>query len=122
MARVDPHAIHQDAADAHPEWIAVDKDGNPRRHWAYPGSLGDLRLRRLQSSLHAEGASKEIMRDYDIDAIFANRWQGHGVCYCDACTERFKRAPRATSCRRTPTPKTRSGRPGTRGAASVLTG
>ncbi|HTN60211.1 MAG TPA: hypothetical protein VL147_01495, partial [Devosia sp.] len=25
MARVDPHAIHQDAADAHPEWIAVDK-------------------------------------------------------------------------------------------------
>ena len=56
MARVDPHAIHQDAADAHPEWIAVDKDGNPRRHWAYPGSLGDLRLWRLQQRLHAGGA------------------------------------------------------------------
>ena len=30
MARVDPHAIHQDAADAHPEWIAVDQDGKSR--------------------------------------------------------------------------------------------
>jgi len=36
MARVDPHAIHQDAVDAHPEWIAVDKEGNKRRHWAFP--------------------------------------------------------------------------------------
>ena len=35
---------------------------------------------------------KEIVRDYDIDAIFANRWQGHGVCYCDACTDRFREA------------------------------
>ena len=38
MARVDPHAIHQDAAEAHPEWIACDRDGNPRRHWAFPRS------------------------------------------------------------------------------------
>src|SRR5271170_6956243 len=34
MARVDPHAIHDDAAMAHPEWVAIDKDGKPRRHWA----------------------------------------------------------------------------------------
>ena len=36
LARTDPHAIHQDAADAHPEWIAVDAEGNPRRHWSMP--------------------------------------------------------------------------------------
>ncbi len=37
MARVDPHAIHEDAADAHPEWIAVDRPtATPRRHWAFP--------------------------------------------------------------------------------------
>ena len=35
---------------------------------------------------------KEIVRDYDIDAVFANRWQGHGVCYCASCTERFRAA------------------------------
>src|SRR5213594_1714373 len=36
LARVDPHAVDQDARDAHPEWIAVGADGQPRRHWADP--------------------------------------------------------------------------------------
>ncbi|KKB11460.1 hypothetical protein VE25_12550 [Devosia geojensis] len=91
MARVDPHAIHQDAADAHPEWIAVDKEGNKRRHWAFPEvwvtcAYGDYNQKFMPQVL------EEIARDYDIDAIFANRWQGHGVCYCDSCRTRFKAA------------------------------
>lgn len=91
MARVDPHAIHQDAADAHPEWIAVDKDGNKRRHWAFPEvwvtcAYSDYNFKFMPKVL------EEITRDYDIDAIFANRWQGHGVCYCEACTTNFKAA------------------------------
>ena len=91
MARVDPHAIHQDAADAHPEWVAVDKEGRPRRHWAFPEvwvtcAYGDY------NNLFMPEVVKEITRRYDIDAIFANRWQGHGVCYCAACRERFAAA------------------------------
>ncbi len=91
MARVDPHAIHQDAADAHPEWIAVDKDGNKRRHWAFPEvwvtcAYGDY------NNVFMPEIVKEITREYDIDAVFANRWQGHGVCYCDSCKTRFKAA------------------------------
>ncbi|MGV0875967.1 alpha-amylase family protein [Martelella sp. FLE1502] len=91
MARVDPHAIHQDAADTHPEWIAVDKDGNPRRHWAFPDvwvtcAYGDY------NNVFMPNVVKEITRDYDIDALFANRWQGHGVCYCESCKTRFKGA------------------------------
>ncbi len=91
MARVDPHAIHQDAADAHPEWIAVDKDGNKRRHWAFPDvwvtcAYSDYNFKFMPEVL------KELTRDYDIDAIFANRWQGHGVCYCDSCKTNFKAA------------------------------
>ena len=35
-------------------------------------------------------AIKEIVREYDIDAVFANRWQGHGVCYCAACRRSFR--------------------------------
>lgn len=91
MARVDPHAIHQDAADAHPEWIAVDKDGNKRRHWAYPEvwvtcAYGDYNQEFMPQVI------EEITREYDIDAVFANRWQGHGVCYCESCKSRFKAA------------------------------
>jgi hypothetical protein len=36
LARVDPHAAHQELYDAHPDWIAVGADGRPRRHWAMP--------------------------------------------------------------------------------------
>ena len=91
MARVDPHAIHQDAADAHPEWIAVDREGRPRRHWAYPSvwvtcAYSDYNFRFMPQVL------AEITESYDIDAIFANRWQGHGVCYCDSCKANFHAA------------------------------
>ena len=91
MARVDPHAIHQDAADAHPEWIAVDAEGNPRRHWAFPEvwvtcAYSDYNFKFMPEVL------RELTANYDIDAIFANRWQGHGVCYCQSCTTNFKAA------------------------------
>lgn len=91
MARVDPHAIHQDAAEAHPEWIAVDRDGKPRRHWTYPEvwvtcAYSDYNFKFMPQVL------QEITREYDIDAIFANRWQGHGVCYCESCRKSFRDA------------------------------
>lgn len=88
MARVDPHAIHQEAADAHPEWVAVDADGNPRRHWAYP----DVWVTCAYGSYNRDYMPeivRELVRDYDIDAVFANRWQGHGICYCKSCTTDF---------------------------------
>lgn len=88
MARVDPHAIHQDAADAHPEWIAVDKDGNKRRHWAYPSVWVTCAYSAYNFEFMPQ-VLREITRAYDIDAIFANRWQGHGVCYCDNCRTSF---------------------------------
>ena len=34
IARTDPHAVHQDACDAHPEWIAVDAEGTSVHHTA----------------------------------------------------------------------------------------
>ncbi|MBP1843936.1 hypothetical protein J2046_002194 [Rhizobium petrolearium] len=89
MARVDPHAIHDDAAKAHPEWVMVNADGTPRRHWAYPdvwvtNAYGDY------NTVFMPEVVKEIVREYDIDAIFANRWQGHGVDYSEDSARCFK--------------------------------
>ena len=36
IARTDPHAVHDDVYEAHPDWIMVTADGQPRRHWADP--------------------------------------------------------------------------------------
>ena len=89
MARVDPHAIHDDAARAHPEWVAIDAEGKPRRHWAFPdvwvtNAYGDY------NSVFMPDVVKEIVRKYDVDAIFANRWQGHGVDYGEDSRRRFR--------------------------------
>lgn len=77
MARVDPHAVHADAADAHPEWLALGPDGEPLEHWAFPG----IWLTCPFGSYHREfitEVARELVREYDIDAIFANRWGAWG--------------------------------------------
>ncbi len=89
IARVDPHAAHQEVYDAHPDWIAVEADGRPRRHWAMPTSwvtcaLGPYNFEFMTSVI------REIMTLYKVDGIFANRWAGSGMCYCRHCQENFK--------------------------------
>lgn len=87
--RTDPHAIHERAARAHPEWVAVDAKGQPYAHWAAPGqwvscALGDYNF-QFMTEVH-----REIMRLYRVDGIFSNRWSGHGTCYCDTCKKNFR--------------------------------
>ncbi|HVT79938.1 MAG TPA: hypothetical protein VHM90_04720, partial [Phycisphaerae bacterium] len=89
IARTDPHSIRDDAAAAHPEWLAVDAGGNKRRHWAAPNrwvtcALGPYNF-QFMTDVH-----KEIATAYNIDGIFANRWQGSGMCYCDSCKNLFR--------------------------------
>ena len=91
IARTDPHAAHQDVYDAHPDWIAVDAEGNRRRHWASPElwvtcALGPYNF-EFMTEVHREIASR-----YDIDGIFGNRWSGSGMCYCEHCQRNFRSA------------------------------
>jgi hypothetical protein len=88
-ARVDPHAAHQDVFDAHPDWIAVEANGQPRRHWAMPTewvtcALGPYNFEFMTSVI------QEIMTLYKVDGVFANRWSGSGMCYCQHCQRNFK--------------------------------
>lgn len=75
MARVDPHAVHADAAQAHPEWLDHGPDGTPVEHESMPG----LWWTDPMSPSHWDFTTRiaeEIVREYDIDAVFANRWEG----------------------------------------------
>ncbi|MGW7685519.1 alpha-amylase family protein [Kribbella sp. NPDC054772] len=90
MARVDPHAIHADAAAAHPEWLARDRDGNPIEHWAYPGIWLTCAFTPYHSEFVTE-VIREIVREYDVDAVFANRWEGYyGISYSEAARKSFR--------------------------------
>jgi hypothetical protein len=88
LARTDPHATYDDVQQAHPDWIAVDAAGGPRRHWASPElwvtcALGPYNF-DFMTRVH-----REIMARYRVDGIFINRWSGHGQCFCSHCRELF---------------------------------
>ncbi|MHC4745869.1 MAG: alpha-amylase family protein [Planctomycetota bacterium] len=89
IARTDPHAVHQDVFDAHPDWIAVDENGNKRRHWSSPDMWVTCALGPYNFEFMTE-VHKEIMSRYMVDGIFSNRWSGSGLCYCQHCQTNFK--------------------------------
>jgi hypothetical protein len=91
LVRTDPHATYDDTKVAHPDWIAVDAEGNPRRHWSSPEmwvtcAYGPYNF-EFMTAVH-----REIMSRYRVDGIFLNRWDGSGECYCQHCHENFKAA------------------------------
>ena len=89
LARTDPHAVRDTVRTAHPDWIAVDRNGQPVRHWANPDlwvtcALGPHHFAFMDQIHH------EIVTTYRVDGIFANRWapQG-GDCFCMHCERNF---------------------------------
>ena len=91
LARTDPHATYDDVRGAHPDWIAVDAAGKPRRHWASPEmwvtcALGPYNF-EFMTAVH-----REVMTRYKVDGIFINRWAGSGMCYCEHCRTNFRAA------------------------------
>ena len=102
IARTDPHATRDDMARAHPDWIAADPDGRPRRHWANPElwitcALGPYNF-EFMTAVH-----REIVTRYDVDGIFTNRWANQSECHCEHCRRNF-RAFSGLDLPRTPDP------------------
>ncbi|HZQ52452.1 MAG TPA: alpha-amylase family protein [Bryobacteraceae bacterium] len=89
IARTDPHAVHQDIYDAHPDWIMVDADGNKVRHWSDRDFWVTCALGPYNFDFMTR-VTEEIMTMYRVDGIFSNRWAGSGMCYCVHCRENFK--------------------------------
>jgi hypothetical protein len=89
IARTDPHATYDDVQVAHPDWIAVDASGKPRRHWASPEMWVTCGLGPYNFEFMT-GVKREIMSRYMVDGIFINRWDGSGMCYCEHCRRNFR--------------------------------
>jgi hypothetical protein len=91
VARTDPHATYDDVQAAHPDWIAVDAEGRPRRHWASPEMWVTCGLGPYNFEFMTE-VKREIMARYRVDGLFVNRWEGSGMCWCEHCQSGFRAA------------------------------
>ena len=91
IARTDPHSTYDDVQAAHPDWIAVTADGQPRRHWVSPEMWVTCGLGPYNFDFMT-AVNQEIMSRYRLDGIFINRWDGSGMCYCMHCVKNFKDA------------------------------
>jgi Hypothetical glycosyl hydrolase 6/Beta-galactosidase trimerisation domain len=91
VARTDPHATYDDVQAAHPDWIAVDREGRPRRHWASPEMWVTCGLGPYNFEFMTE-VKREIVTRYRVDGLFINRWEGSGTCYCEHCRSGFRAA------------------------------
>jgi len=88
VARTDPHSVRDDAAKAHPEWLHLRADGTPWPHWSTPGRWVTCALGPYNFEFMTE-VHREIASLYRVDAIFVNRWAGHGICHCENCQRNF---------------------------------
>jgi hypothetical protein len=91
IARVDPHAMSEEAFAAHPEWAACTEDGKPRRHWA----AADMWVTCQNGGFMFDfmpAVLKEIADNYRPEGFFGNRWAGSGMCYCQTCRIKFRAA------------------------------
>ena len=93
LARIDTHAVHADVFEAHPEWVARNRGGEPVRHWVVP----EMYLTSFVGPYHWDYVPqiiREIHARYDVDGIFANRWNQNppdGICYCAYCRDSFRK-------------------------------
>ncbi len=89
LARTDPHATYDDVYQAHPDWIAVDAAGARRRHWESPEMWVTCALGPYNFEFMTE-VTREIVSTFPVDGVFANRWEGSGMCYCEHCVRNFR--------------------------------
>jgi len=90
LARIDSNRVHNKFYMEHPNWTAVDKNGEPYK-------AGDLYIQCINSPYYYEylpEVLKEIIETYDCDGITDNSWSGldrNHICYCQYCREKFKK-------------------------------
>jgi hypothetical protein len=88
LARMDSNRAHEPFYKAHPDWFAVDGNGQPYR-------AGDLYISCINGPYYEEflvGVLKEIIERTKPEGITDNSWSGldrNSICHCKYCAKRF---------------------------------
>jgi len=89
FARMDSNRAHEEFYKAHPDWFAIDGNGNPYK-------AGDLYITCVNSPYyneHIPAILKEVSDLYHPEGFTDNSWSGLGrdsICYCENCKKSFR--------------------------------
>ncbi len=87
LARMDINRATGEFYRAHPDWFAVDREGNPY-------TAGDRYLSCINSGYYRQYTPdifREVIDRYHPDGFTDNSWAGiAGICYCKNCRESFR--------------------------------
>lgn len=96
IVRVDFRGVDKRHYDRHPDWFAVDENGQavPWQWYAepLPETLYAPCYLGYYRNEHAFGYARELFTRYDIDGIWENAPSQYGVCYCKRCADGFRQA------------------------------
>jgi len=88
FGRMDSNRAHEEFYNAHPDWFAIDANGNPYK-------AADLYITCVNSPYyesHIPSVLREIAELYKPEGFTDNSWSGLGrdsICYCDNCQRKF---------------------------------
>lgn len=91
LARMDSNRAHAPFYEAHPDWFAIDAQGQPYR-------AGELYIACIHSPYYEQfipEVLREICAHYRPDGFADNSWSGLGrdqICYCRHCRRSFAAA------------------------------
>jgi hypothetical protein len=89
IARMDSNRVAQDFYEAHPDWICLDRNGEPYR-------LADKYVTCIGSPYYTDylpRVMEEIIERSQPDGFADNSWAGlprSKICYCDHCKAQFQ--------------------------------
>ncbi|MDR3085394.1 MAG: hypothetical protein LBU47_03670, partial [Christensenellaceae bacterium] len=92
LVRVDFRGVEQRRYELHPDWFAVDQDGNPKVVAAGPASVRIMRpcYNSHYTQGHAVAYIQHLLQNYEIDGIWQNALGfDSGPCYCKSCRDLF---------------------------------
>jgi hypothetical protein len=88
FARMDSNRAHEEFYKAHPDWFAIDADGNSYK----AGELFITCVNGPYYNEHIPSILSEIITLYHPEGFTDNSWSGLGrdsICYCENCKKSF---------------------------------
>src|ERR1022692_2077654 len=89
LARMDSNRVHEDFFRAHPDWFALNANGQPHR-------AADLYVTCVNSPYYDDyipSVLREIIERSQPEGITDNSWAGwerDNICFCENCQRKFR--------------------------------